>query len=176
MAEDPNISKPPQISPLKIVLLTVLVILLSAGSAGGAWYFMSNKSNAKHETNTEEPSDSTASEEENESSHEEAGKKPLFVSLDPFTVNLLPEGQFLQATFVLEVKDDATSERIQTYMPQIRSRILLCLSGKTAEALSSQQGKSDLIKEIKQLISQAFKPGQKPTTVDEVHVTAFIIQ
>lgn len=176
--EESPVASAPANNTLKIVLITLLVILLSAGSAGGVWYFLSGKSSNSHdkEAEAEVKAEEPAEEAEQAESGDEKAAEPIFVSLEPFTVNLLPEGQFLQATFVLQIKDEKEAERVKVFMPQIRSRLLLMLSGKTAEALSSQQGKTDLIKEIKQLISQPFKAGQKPVTVEEVHVTAFIIQ
>ena len=180
--EATEVASQPANNTLKIVLITVLVIVLSAASAGGVWYFLSGKSHSASEKSaegeTEAAAEAEAPAEETEESEngDEKAAEPIFVTLEPFTVNLLPEGQFLQATFVLQIKNEKEAELIKVFMPQIRSRLLLMLSGKTADALSSQQGKTDLIKEIKQLISQPFKAGQKPVTVEEVHVTAFIIQ
>lgn len=166
---------------IKIVLLTLLVVALCVASAGGAWYFMNRSQNKSPEAvseETEKESEAAAEEtsSEDSDSEEEKPAEPVFVTLEPFTVNLQPEGQFLQTTLVLQVKDEKSGETLKVYMPQIRSRLLLMLSGKTAEGLSSPQGKNELIKEIKQLVSQPFKAGQKPATVDDVLITAFIIQ
>lgn len=164
---------------IKIVLLTLSVVLLCAASAGGAWYFMNRSHDTKTKVSEEEPEATAAEPEEAKEEaegDEEKPVEPVFVTLEPFTVNLLPEGQFLQTTLVLQVKDEKAGEVLKVYMPQIRSRLLLMLSGKTAEALSSPQGKNELIKEVKQLVSQPFKPGQKPVIVDDVLLTAFIIQ
>ena len=175
--EKTQVASQPANNTFKIVLITVLVIVLSAASAGGVWYFLSGKSHSSHEKGAEAEAEAEAeAPDEDAENGDEKTAEPIFVALDPFTVNLLPEGQFLQATFVLQIKNEKQAERIKVFMPQIRSRLLLMLSGKTADALSSQQGKTDLIKEIKQLISQPFNAGQKPVTVEEVHVTAFIIQ
>lgn len=174
-------------SGLKKSVMIALIVLLTGASAGGTWYFMKdhapgsteektdeNAETSEDEAEKDDTSEETAENEEEESS--EDSEPPIFVALDPFTVNLQPDGQFLQATFSLQMKTEKDAAQLQVFMPQIRSRLLLMLSGKTAESLSSQQGKADLIKEIKQLVSKPFKTGQKPLPVEDVHVTAFIIQ
>lgn len=166
----------------KTWIIIVLILLLGAGgSAVGVWFYLSGNTPKTEKPVTQEQSEpDEANEEHSEDSEEkesdEESTPPVFVPLDPFTVNLQPDGQFLQATFSLQLKDEKEAERLKTFMPQLRSRLLLMLSGKTAEALSTQSGKSELIKEIKQLVSQPIKSGQKPIQIEDVHVTAFIIQ
>ena len=73
-------------------------------------------------------------------------KPPVFVSLETFTVNLQPEHseQHLQTNLTLKVEDSRTVEEIKLHMPEVRNRILLLLSSKTASQLMTVEGKRKL--------------------------------
>ena len=158
---------------MKKSLLMALLVILAGEGAGGAWFFLSG--GKPHSTEETKPAEA-----EHDSAHEEQtveeAEPPFFVNLETFTVNLQPDGQFLQATFSLQFKSEKEAEQFKIYMPQMRSRLLLMLSSKTADTLANQKGKTDLIAEIKQLLSQPVKPGLKAIPVEDVHVTAFMIQ
>jgi flagellar FliL protein len=165
MAEAPQETEVAQLKSSNKLLLILLLLAVAGASAGGAWYFTS-----KHDAGGEKH-------EEVEAEHEaEEAAPPVFVSLEAFTVNLQPDGQFLQATFSLQVSDEKEAEKLKLYTPQIRSRILLMLSSKTVETLSKQEGKTALIEEIKTLIEQPLATGLPPIKVGNVFVTSFIIQ
>ena len=151
-------------SKMIIIILSVTLLL---GGAGGAYFFLSKPAPAH--------AGEGAPEGEVEAKHEEH-KPPVFVELEPFTVNLQPDGQFLQATFNLQVEDEKVAEEIKLYTPQIRSRLLLMLSNKTGEELSKQEGKTTLVTEMKELIEQPFSKGAKPVKIDNVFITSFVIQ
>jgi flagellar FliL protein len=150
----------------KLVIIILFVTLLLAG-AGGAFFLLSKPAPA--------PSGEGAPEGEVEVKHEEH-KPPVFVELEPFTVNLQPDGQFLQATFNLQVEDEVVAEEIKVYLPLIRSRLLLMLSTKTGANLAQQEGKTTLVTEMKELIEQPFAKGDKPLKIDSVFITSFVIQ
>ena len=159
----------------KVILMALLVILAGVG-AGGAWFFLSGghaNSLAHDDSNSHESKQEANTTEEKAV---EESEPPVFVNLETFVVNLQPDGQFLQATFSLELKSEKDAEQFKLYMPQMRSRLLLLLSAKTAAALSDQKGKTDLISEIKELMNQPIKPGVKAIPVADVHVTGFMIQ
>jgi flagellar FliL protein len=163
MAEAAEVTEP---KSSKKWLFILLLLAVAGASGGGAWYFTS-----KHDDKGEKH------EEVAEAEHEpEEAAPPVFVSLEAFTVNLQPDGQFLQATFSLQVADEKEAEKLKLYTPQIRSRILLMLSSKTAETLSKQEGKNALIEEIKSLIEQPLAPGVPTIKIGNVFVTSFIIQ
>ena len=156
----------------KLIIIILFVTLLLAG-AGGAYFFLSKPAPAPAHAAGE-----GAPEGEVEAKHEEheEHKPPVFVELEPFTVNLQPDGQFLQATFNLQVEDEIVAEEIKLYMPLIRSRLLLMLSNKTGANLSQQEGKTTLVTEMKELIQQPFSKGAKPLKIDNVFMTSFVIQ
>ncbi len=77
------------------------------------------------------------------------GKPPVFSTLENFTVNLAGDGEhFLQLGVVLQLKDEETADKVKAYLPQIRNKILLLLSAKTADELQTPKGKQALIDEI----------------------------
>ena len=171
MSEKPKTETEPteKKSNSKMIIIIVSVTLL-LGGAGGAYYFLSNPAPA-HAGEGAPAGEVEAKHEE----HEEH-KPPVFVELEPFTVNLQPDGQFLQATFNLQVEDEKVAEEIKLYTPQIRSRLLLMLSNKTGEELSKQEGKTTLVTEMKELVEQPFSKGAKPVKIDNVFITSFVIQ
>jgi flagellar FliL protein len=108
----------------------------------------------------------------------EVSKTPVFVSIEPYVVNLQPENgdQFLQTSLTLQVNDEATSEAIKTFMPLVRSRLLIALSSKKASELITVEGKKKLTEEIIATLNQPFTPGGKAQQVSDVFYTSFVIQ
>ncbi|HEX2009752.1 MAG TPA: flagellar basal body-associated FliL family protein [Roseateles sp.] len=126
----------------KLVIILVVVLLLVLG--GGAALLLLKK----------KPVD-----EDGDDSHAEApaahaapkpGTPPVFVPLDPFTVNLADKevDRFAQVGVTLEVTDAKIAEQIKAYMPAIRSNVLMVLSYKTSAELLSREGKEKLAREI----------------------------
>ncbi|WP_019141176.1 flagellar basal body-associated protein FliL [Noviherbaspirillum massiliense] len=145
------------------LILILVIVLLVAGGAGGAWYFMSHKAEGASHT---------------EAKHE-APKPPVFVNMDQFIVNLQPDDlgeKYLQVQFTLQVPDQETVDRLKLYMPQVRSRLLLLLSSKTATEISSAEGKKKLSEDIIAQVKQPFAPNAKPQEVGGVFFTSFVIQ
>jgi flagellar FliL protein len=118
------------------IVLAAVFVLLAAG--GGAAWWMHQKPSAE----AKEGEDATASKKI------EVGKPPVFSTLENFTVNLAGGDHFLQLGIVLQLKDESTAEHVKSYLPQIRNKILLLLSSKTAEDLETPKGKEALIGEI----------------------------
>ena len=146
-------------SKLKLIAI-VLVALLAIG--GAAAYFMGGK---KPKAGAEE-------------AKHEAVKPPVFIIMEPFTVNLQQEtgDQFLQISMTVQVADEKQVEEIKLYMPQVRSRVLLLLSGKKASEINTADGKKKLAEEITAQIRLPFTSGGKPQEVSNVYFTSFVIQ
>lgn len=161
---DTKANPPEGKSKKKMILLAVIAILI-LGIAGGAfaWYKNGHKadSNNNHKESKAEPS-----------------KPPVFVNLDPFTVNLQPEKgeQYLQIALTLQVTDQTQVDLIKLNMPQVRSRLLTLLSSKMASEISTVEGKKQLTDEIITQIKQPFVPGGDTQSITSVFFTSFIIQ
>lgn len=140
------------------IIIGVLVLLLGGGAA---YYFLMMK---------KEPEQSTEVKKAVEP------KDPIYVVLDPFTVNLSGGGQYLQMAITLQMKDDKGGVRLKAYLPSVRSRILLLISSKTADEITNEEGKLTLKAEIKAAIEKPFAEGATPIELSEVLITAFVIQ
>jgi flagellar protein FliL len=116
----------------KLFLIIGLVVLL-AGGGGGAWFFLQGK----------KADDATAE------AQPRPKAEPMFEKLEPFVVNLADRGRYLQVVMELKVSDAKVADRIKKLLPEIRNGILLVLSGKRADEVSSAEGKLRLQLEIR---------------------------
>ncbi|MBI3903672.1 MAG: flagellar basal body-associated protein FliL [Nitrosomonadales bacterium] len=114
----------------KMLIIILAVVLVIAGGAG--WYFF--KGNQPH----------------NEAKAPTPLAEPKFIALDPFTVNLQKEetDQFLQIGITLKVTEQEMEEKVKAHLPEIRSHLLLLLSGKRASELIPADGKVKLAQEV----------------------------
>lgn len=103
---------------------------------------------------------------------------PIFVALEPFTVNLQAEGRprFLHIGVTLKVSDAKSQEQVAQYLPEVRSRVLMLLSNRKPESLSTQDDKNLLSAEILKTLNKPFSPGQVPQKITNVVFTAFVLQ
>ena len=127
--EDPTV---PKKSSKKLVMgaAAALVVVISAGAG---WYFSKGNQAAHVEEVKVVPP-----------------KTPIFVALEPFTVNLQREitDQYLQLGITMKVFDAENEVKIKASLPEIRSKILQLLTTKTATELLTAEGKTKLVKEI----------------------------
>jgi len=118
----------------KRMLVILLVLVLLGGGGGAAWFFLMRKPEAAEAS--------------------EAAKRPrlppVFEKLEPFVVNLADRGRYLQVGIELRVVDAKVQAEVKKLVPEIRNGILLVLSGKRAEEISSAEGKLRLQMEIRQ--------------------------
>lgn len=104
---------------------------------------------------------------------------PIYVPMDTFTVSLSPSPEdsehVLYIGLTLRVKDDNSKLVIDKFLPEVRSRIFILLAHQTAEDVSTDEGKSQLIEKIKTAISKPLAPHQSAIVTD-VLFNAFIIR
>ncbi|MDM4764493.1 flagellar basal body-associated FliL family protein [Pelomonas sp. SE-A7] len=128
---------------LIIIVVAVLVLVLVAA---GAFLVLKKKPPAEGEDGEEAaPAAHATAAHKPDPSH-----PPVFVPLDPFTVNLADKDvdRFAQVGVTLEVGDAKIADQVKAFMPAIRSNILMVLSHKTSAELLSREGKEKLAKEI----------------------------
>ena len=164
---------------LIIILAAVLVIVLAGG---GAAFFLLKKSD-DHAEDGEVAA-------EKESAKKKKGEKeavPVYIPMEPFTVNLVPEtgDQYLQVVLSLEIEDAAADAALKAVMPKIRNNITLLLSSKKASELLPKEGKEQLVEALKDEINGVIEPPKKNKKgeivapegpVKAVLFTSFIIQ
>ena len=85
------------------------------------------------------------------------GAPPVFLPLEPFTVNLADRDaeRYAQLGVTLEIDDAKTGDQVKAYMPAIRNNVLMLLSSKSAAELLSHEGKLTLAREIRR---EALRP------------------
>ena len=141
-------------------LPVVLLALVGAGAAGGWFYW---KHYAHQESHAEEQKAA-------------APQPPMFHSLEPFTVNLQGDGLFLQIALTLQLASQKDVDHLKVYLPQVRSRLLMLISAKTGQEISSTEGKQKLIEEIMASVRQPFAAGLPEIEISNVFITSFVIQ
>ncbi len=137
-APEPEAVAAPAKKKKPLLLIAVALLVLILGGGGAAWYFTHGSASdaagaAKDAKAKEKP---------------KVAKPPVFVNLEPFTVNLSGGDHFLQLGVVLQVTNDETAEAIKNHLPQIRNRLLLLLSSKLPAQLNSLEDKQKLADEI----------------------------
>jgi flagellar FliL protein len=143
----------------KGLIIAIAAVVLLAGGGGAAWHFMAPKDHGEKK--------------------EEHKAPPVFVVLEPLTVNLQrgEDGdQYLQVSMTTQVGDQAQADMMKLYMPQIRSRLLLLLSGKRAADISTPEGKKKLADDILEKIRQPYSVTGPTQIALDVFFTSFVIQ
>ena len=131
---------------LIIIIAAALVLLLAGGGTG--LFLLKKKAAAAEEEAMDEDGAPVA-----EVQHEVDEKRlpPIFVPLDPFTVNLADRDaeRYAQIGLTLEIEDAKVGDQIKLYLPAIRNNILMLLAHKTAGELLTREGKLRLAQEIR---------------------------
>ncbi|WP_367067478.1 flagellar basal body-associated FliL family protein [Oryzisolibacter sp. LB2S] len=133
----------PAKNKMLIIVALALVALLVVGGAL-AWLLLAQRG--------------AADEEEGRAPSAQAAlpkTPPTFLPMDNMVVNLADPGgdRFVQVGITLELADAKTSELVKTYMPSIRSKVLLLLSQRTTDELLTREGKEKLALDIRREVS-----------------------
>lgn len=102
----------------------------------------------------------------------EEAKKTALLPLDPFVVNLAEQGRFLKVTMQLELADAGNQAAATEKVPQYRDAIITLISSKSAESLSSPEGKIQLKDELLLRLNQA--SGKE--IFKNIYFTEFVMQ
>jgi flagellar protein FliL len=140
------------------LILGIVGVLAVAGLGAGGWFYMQHKATEPKVVEK---------------------KAPVFVNLEPFTVNLLPESgdHYLQVGLVYQVADDKVVEEMKTYMPVIRNRVLLLLSGKHPSDLAQVDGKQKLVTELVAVARESMPGEASPDHgISGAFLSSFVIQ
>jgi flagellar FliL protein len=143
-----------------MIIIVLLVLSVVAGAAGGGYYYFFMRG-SKTATPAVKPPEA-----------------PIFVALEPFTVNLQPSGRsrFLHAAVSLRVSSVQSQAQIVLYLPEVRSRVLATLSNRDAETLTTAEEKTLLAAEILAALNQPFAPNLPPQKISSVMFTTFMLQ
>lgn len=148
----------------------LFLLALTLAAAGGGWYFLQDQQPA--------PAAKTRGAKAAAAKHDPS-KPPVFVNLEPFVVNLLhadSSPQYLQVGLSLKVADEDLVDAIKLHMPEIRNRVLLLLSGKTAGEISTPDGKKTLATDLAREIVHPLAGRAPKRALESVLFTSFVIQ
>jgi flagellar FliL protein len=179
-ASDATNGAPAKSSKKLLIIISLLLVVLAVAGVGA---FLLLKKAADHDDYADE-GDEVVVEKAKPGRKKKAdpGAPPVYVALDAFTVNLVPESgdQFLQLIVSVEVDDPQVGEQIKLYTPKLRNDMTLLLSSKKASQLITKEGKETLAQEIREQMNNVLDPAGKGKKRDwpikDVLFTSFIIQ
>jgi flagellar FliL protein len=159
----------------KLLIIIVAALLLVLLIGGGAAFMLTGRG-----AQEDDDGEVTTEKVKNDKKKGAKDSAPVYVALDQFTVNLVPDNgdQFLQIMISVEVADLHVGDKLKTYSPKLRNNVMMLLSAKKAAELITKDGKEALASEIRDMINQILEPGAKAGAgpVKEVLFTSFIIQ
>lgn len=139
-------------------MIVVAVVLALGGAAGAYFYFGRAAGPAKHA--------------------EPVVEKPIFVPMEPITVNVQSEGRarFLHVGLTLKVYSEPTKAKLVEQMPELRSRVLLLLSNRAADTLITAEDRTKLADEILRELNKASDANEAAIKVAGVSFNSFVVQ
>jgi flagellar protein FliL len=144
----------------KIIMIAVGAIVLLGAGAGGAYFLLGKQaSHAPAKPAPEAP--------------------PVFFPLDSLTVNLQSDDgsmHYLRTGLTLKLKDEKIQATITEPMPEVRSHVLLLLSGQKPDDITTVEGKKKLAEQLRATVDSAASTADKPVHVEEVLFTEFVVQ
>ncbi|GMT47642.1 MAG: flagellar basal body-associated protein FliL [bacterium] len=132
--EEPGEKKPEKKGKLKLIIVAVIAIALLGG---GGFFAYSMFLGRKAETKAVPLNGDNLNSEQ-----------PALFPLAPFVVNLADRGRFLKVTIKLEMTDIKYEELVKERTPHLRDTVITLLSSKTAESISTPEGKFQLKDEL----------------------------
>lgn len=163
----------PKKKPPMLIIVAVIVgaVLIIGGAVGGYFLFMAPK--AKHSAGA--PQKAEAEKKKSESGEKgEAKGDGTMKPMDAFVVNLTDaQGtRYLKAVMQLELDNEALSEEFDEKTPEIRDEIIMLLSSKSFDDLSTVPGKRSLKRGIVDSANRYLTTGK----VVNVYFSEFVIQ
>lgn len=154
---DPTAS--PKKSKLSLILIVLAVLAVLAGGGAAAYYYLMPAQ--RHGEVVVAPP-----------------VAPIFIALEPFTVNLQSEDhdRYLHIGITLKLADIPSQEQTTVYLPEARSRILLLLSNRKAETLITAEEKIQLAAEIRTVLNKPLSATKPSQHITDVLFTTFVVQ
>ena len=157
-AESPDSAKPPKkgLGKKMIILLGAAIVLLGGGGYFGYTMFFQEHPKGAQEGKKEKKSN----------------EKMVLIPLEPFILNLSDPGRHLKVAIQLELKEAKDEASVKERAPKLRDLIIMLISSKTVEAVSSPEGKFQLKDEILLRANQAMEK----ETFKNIYFTDFVMQ
>ncbi len=160
MADKPEAAegaKAPAKSKKMLVIIGGAVLVLAL-VGGGAFFYISKQRAAAEDSGEDAPKAASA----------EKKAAPAYMPMDNMVVNLADPGgeRVAQIGITLVLSDAHAAEEVKSFLPTIRSGVLLLISQRTAEELLKVEGKEKLAKEILREASIPFGGGGEDDAED----------
>ena len=141
-AEAPSLAKGKK--KLIIIMISAAALVLVGGGVG--FMVLSKK---KADTEEQAEGEDKASVKVAAKAHDPKAV-PIFVPLEPFTVNLADRDaeRFAQIGITLEISDAKVGEMVKAFMPAVRNNVLMAIADRTAAELLGREGKDKLAKKV----------------------------
>ncbi|TGV06794.1 flagellar protein FliL [Alcaligenaceae bacterium 429] len=164
---------------LKNLLIVLLIIAASVGATlyyswqqGGITFFAAPNANATEQATEDEEKPAT------KPAAPAVAPKPIFTSLEPFTVTL-NDGQrsrILYTALTLRVEDEETRLLLGEFMPVVRDRVLKTLSAQNPFHVQTPQGREELVNALTMVLNAPYEPSSVKPRIANVLFTAFVVQ
>lgn len=137
-----------------IIIIAAAVLVLGLGGGAALLLLKKKPVDGDAETTTTEEA---APDKSAKAAKHDPGAVPVFVPLEPFTVNLADREaeRFAQIGITLEIDNGKTGDQIKLYMPAIRNNILMAIADRTAAELQGREGKGELAQRIRRETARA---------------------
>lgn len=171
-AAEPTAAKSSQAPQAQKPILFIILLVFNMAVVGAVavmLYMNRKKDEAKPSIDHVVQGEHEAQEKEKAKEEEFVGK---LIPLETFVVNLAGSrgGKLAKVNMELEVNNEAVQEEIDKRKPQLRDIIIILLSSKTFEQISTKEGKDGLRDEIRDTINSFLTKG----TIKRVYFTEFI--
>lgn len=150
----------------KIIIFAVAGIVLVGGGIGGAMFFLKSPEETEGEEMVEE-----------EMMPEE--KDAIYEDLHPaFTVNFNDDSKkkFMQVYMVAKFYKMEDRDQFKMHMPVVRNNLLLLMSGKNSDELSSAESKEMLRKDALMAAQSVMQEIYGENLVEDIYFTKLVMQ
>ncbi len=157
--------EPKKGSPLKLII--ILVVLLAVLGGGGFFaYSKFFKANP--------PAEAAGEGQEKKAAAHAQPEKPVIYDWEPLMVNLADPGgkRYLKLNMKVELTNEKALEELKSRSFQLKDSMLMLLSGKEFDDISTSSGKQALKQETIAQVNKILKQGQ----VKDIYFTDFIVQ
>jgi len=142
-----------------IIVIAVVVVLVLAGGGYFGYKMLTDKNNGGNSEHEQE---------------EELITDTVVIPFDPFILNLADRGRYLKLAIQVELADQRHEKIIDAKLPLLRDAIIMLISDKSAQSISSAEGKFQLKEEILYRANSVI--GLKKDIITSIYFTNFVMQ
>lgn len=150
----------------KIIIFAVIGIVLVGGGIGGAMFFMKSPELPEGEEMVEEEMVPEV-------------KDAIYEDIHPaFTVNFVDGSKkhFMQVYMVAKFYDMEARDQFKMHIPVVRNNLLLLMSGKNSDELSTTEARETLRKNALMTAQTVMQDIYGENLVEDIYFTKFVLQ